>query len=158
MSPAVASERLAAYRERLEVLGRLPTVVEHRDFAPWNLLVDEDGTLRAVDWESSVRCGLPLLDLWYFLTYLALAVERLPERRLADAYPQLVDRSSRTGRVSASAVDHYLQRVGLDPAAVPALRALTWMVHTPSELERRPPEADPSSTMFVRLWAHEMST
>ena len=81
-------------RERLEGLDRLPSVIEHRDFAPWNLLVDEDGVLRAVDWESSVRCGLPLLDLWYFLTYLALAVERVPERRLADAYPQLVDRSS----------------------------------------------------------------
>ena len=91
VSPTVAADHLAACRERLEVLDRLPSVIEHRDFAPWNLLVDEDGTLRAVDWESSVRCGLPLLDLWYFLTYLALAVERLPERRLADAYPQLVD-------------------------------------------------------------------
>ncbi len=158
VSPAVTSDRLAASRERLEVLGRLPTVFEHRDFAPWNLLVDKDGTLRAVDWESSVQCGLPLLDLWYFLTYLALAVERVPERRLADVYPQLVDPSSRTGRVTALAVDRYLQRVGLDPAAVSALRGLTWMVHTPSELERRPPDADPSSTMFVRLWAYEMST
>ena len=138
--------------------SRLPTVFEHRDFAPWNLLVDKDGTLRAVDWESSVQCGLPLLDLWYFLTYLALAVERVPERRLADVYPQLVDPSSRTGRVTALAVDRYLQRVGLDPAAVSALRGLTWMVHTPSELERRPPDADPGSAMFVRLWAYEMST
>ena len=158
VSRAVASDRLAAYRERLEVLERLPSVVEHRDFAPWNLLVDEDSTLRAVDWESSVQCGLPLLDLWYFLTYLALAVERVPEPRLADAYPQLVDPSSRTGRVTASAVDRYLQRVGLDPAAVPALRGLTWMVHTPAELERRPVDADPGNAMFVRLWAHEMTT
>jgi len=158
VSPAVTADRLGACRERLETLDRLPIVVEHRDFAPWNVLVDEVGTLRVVDWESSVRCGLPLLDLWYFLTYLALAVERIPEERLAEAYPRLVDPSTRTGRASARAVERYLGRVGLDPGVMPALRALTWMVHTPSELGRRSPGANPAGATFVRLWAHEMAS
>ena len=60
------------------MLGGLPKVLEHRDFAPWNLLLDETEGLSVLDWESAVIDGVPSLDLLYFLPYLTFAVENLP--------------------------------------------------------------------------------
>ena len=44
----------------------LPAVWEHGDFAPWNLKSMTDSSLRAIDWETSFRHGLPLFDLVFF--------------------------------------------------------------------------------------------
>jgi hypothetical protein len=46
----------------------LPVVVEHRDFGPWNVLVDRNGRISVIDWE--VACpGPPLVDLVYFVAH-----------------------------------------------------------------------------------------
>lgn len=44
----------------------IPKVWEHGDFAPWNIKIAEDGSLRAVDWEYASRKGLPLFDFIFF--------------------------------------------------------------------------------------------
>ena len=44
----------------------LPAVWEHGDFAPWNLIEGTNGSLRAIDWETALRRGLPLSDLVHF--------------------------------------------------------------------------------------------
>jgi phosphotransferase family enzyme len=46
--------------------SELPAVWEHGDFAPWNLICATDGSLRAIDWETASRKGLPLFDLVHF--------------------------------------------------------------------------------------------
>jgi hypothetical protein len=51
--------------EALERRAPLPTVWEHGDFAPWNLLV-EGQNVTAVDWEDGASEGLPLQDLCHF--------------------------------------------------------------------------------------------
>jgi hypothetical protein len=55
------------------------TVVQHGDFAPWNLLRKPEGTLGAIDWEYGILEGFPHLDLAYFvLQVLALIYRQGP--------------------------------------------------------------------------------
>jgi Phosphotransferase enzyme family len=53
----------------------LPVVIEHRDFGPWNVLVDADGTISVIDWEVSGQ-GPPLVDLVYFVAHWCWLVTR----------------------------------------------------------------------------------
>jgi aminoglycoside phosphotransferase (APT) family kinase protein len=46
----------------------LPVVTEHRDFGPWNVLVDRDGNISVIDWEVACQ-GPPLVDLVYFVAH-----------------------------------------------------------------------------------------
>jgi hypothetical protein len=52
---------------------RMPAVVEHRDLAPPNLLLQPDGSIGVVDWELAEPDGLPLADLAFFLGWAASA-------------------------------------------------------------------------------------
>jgi aminoglycoside phosphotransferase (APT) family kinase protein len=132
---AVGRELPAAIHRGLATTPPMPTVCEHRDFAPWNLLVHGDKTLSVLDWESSVTCGVPALDLIYFLTYLAFAKQKItaPAASALPAYRAAWSESTAVGRVNHACVRTYMSALGLDPAALPSLRLLTWLVHTRSE-------------------------
>ena len=43
-------------------------IVTHGDFIAKNILVDPDGQAVLIDWETASEHGLPLLDLFYFIT------------------------------------------------------------------------------------------
>jgi hypothetical protein len=45
--------------------SKILSVVEHGDFAPWNILL-KAGVLRVVDWEDGLIYGLPLQDIFHF--------------------------------------------------------------------------------------------
>ena len=143
-------------------MDAVPGCMEHRDMGPWNILVDGHGAWQAADWESSVGVGVPLTDLWYFLTWAALSVEHLFEGSLAGAYEHLTDPRSPTGTVSQVAVERYAAAMRLDCETVSILRMLTWMIHVPSEvgrLERAGTPLRPETlrrATFVRMWEHEM--
>lgn len=53
-----------------------PLVFEHGDFSSPNLLIDMSGRLGVVDWELAEPAGLPLADLFFFLTFVAFAKNR----------------------------------------------------------------------------------
>ena len=59
--------RLGADNDLVNGLDAIPAVFEHRDLGSWNLVAAGE-RFTAVDWESSLRDGLPLWDLLYFLT------------------------------------------------------------------------------------------
>jgi hypothetical protein len=62
-----------------------PVVVEHGDFAPWNLLATRGG-IRAIDWEHANLQSFPLLDaMHYFLQTSALLFRRSPQRAAGEA-------------------------------------------------------------------------
>jgi aminoglycoside phosphotransferase (APT) family kinase protein len=167
--PYLLEEALAA----TATLPPLPPTVEHRDLAPWNMLVSQDSRLLVLDWESAVLGGLPGLDAWYSLTYLALGCAGIAEQQLAAAYPDLVDPQGTSGRIIHAAFTGYAARAGLPPSVLPALAMLTWMAHLPSEARRisqddrgaRPSgwQRAPASRArdrlrrgtFLPLWAHE---
>ena len=44
----------------------LPQIFVHGDFAPWNIMKIESGSLVALDWEMGNSKGIPLYDFFYF--------------------------------------------------------------------------------------------
>jgi hypothetical protein len=156
--------RLRETRAILSTLGDLPLVCEHRDCSPWNVLVRADGELAFLDWESAEPCGLPALDLIYFLTYLAFFVDGAMESgRFRDSYRAALNPATFTGKVLAECQRQYITRTGLDPAALRPLRLLVWLIHSQSEYEQFVAEAagqpEPAAlrcSLFVSLWEEEL--
>src|SRR5207248_1477046 len=88
LEPAHLTQSEALLRQ----LGPLPIVCEQRDFAPWNVHRTPNGKLVVFDWESAVPEGLPLMDLWYFLSFVAFALDgaRSSEEEVT-AYVRMLD-------------------------------------------------------------------
>lgn len=92
------------------ILGRisklqLTPVLRHGDFARWNLLVQPDGTLIALDWEWGGTDGMPGLDLVHYFLQDARLVRRFaPTEAIASTLADL-------RRPEAAA---YLARTGWD--------------------------------------------
>ena len=53
-----------------------PLVFEHGDFSSPNILMRLCGEIGVVDWELAEPCGLPAVDLFFFLSYLAFVRNR----------------------------------------------------------------------------------
>lgn len=122
---------------RLNRLENLPRVIEHRDFAPWNVVLVERGEPALLDWESAELRGLPCLDLIYFLANAAFVIEgALEARSTRQIYARMLDRESAPGRVAAACLDAYCDRIGVDGETLAALRVLCWIVHCQSEYRR----------------------
>jgi hypothetical protein len=56
---------------------RWPVVVQHGDFAPWNLLRSPRGEIKAFDWEYGVMKGFPYLDFAYYALQTSQLIYRL---------------------------------------------------------------------------------
>jgi hypothetical protein len=153
-------------------LEDLPSVCEHRDFSPWNILVRDDGALSVLDWESSEQRGLPALDLIYFLSYLAFYRDGplgWPGRQpgLAEyrrSYRRAWDPAQPTSRVNHECLSWYATGVGFDASAsvLHALRLFTWLLHARSEYQRlaadcgrTPPPDILRGALFVNLLDEE---
>jgi hypothetical protein len=134
---AVGASTLEAARRTLAVLGPLPLTCEHRDCAPWNLVLATGDQLAMLDWESAEPQGLPAMDLIYFLTNAAFMVEgALKSGRARETYGRLLDRTSFLGRVAADCLERYCTAVGIESGQLAALRVLCWIVHARSEHAR----------------------
>jgi len=70
-----AGNELEKWFEKLEN-RKWPIVLQHGDFAPWNLIVAPDGSLRALDWEYANTEGFPYIDFAYYLLQTDLLVHR----------------------------------------------------------------------------------
>jgi hypothetical protein len=135
---------LSRITDMLQRVAPPACVCEHRDFSPWNLLIDDRGHLAAADWESSRIRGVAGPDLIYFLTYLAFYRDGLLGARSArvststfrSAYRQAWTMKSETGRINNACFARYSRALALEPAAAPPLRMLTWLIHTGSEYRR----------------------
>ena len=159
----VEAAPLAEARRLLTRLEGLPLVCEHRDFSPWNLFVLPGRRLAVFDWESSEPEGLPLLDLIYFLTYLASALQGENPADVIRAWHAAHDRQSLQGAVHHECLVRYVGGLRLDTGMVPALSLLTWMIHSRSEYRRMVADAggQPSlealrRSLFLQLWRTEL--
>lgn len=124
-------------RARLERVGPLRPSFEHRDCAPWNLILTGDRTPAVLDWESAEPRGLPALDLVYFLANAAFLLEgTLGTGRARETYVRLLDPTTAIGSVAAESFAVYCAGVGIEPAVLAGLRMLCWVVHAHSEHAR----------------------
>jgi aminoglycoside phosphotransferase (APT) family kinase protein len=96
--------------------GRPRTCVVHGDFIAKNLLVDGRGGCVAVDWETVEPAGLPLIDLFYFITRYAY-VGGLGRGRKLDAVRAFYAKPSHAAEHARAALDAYCSALDL-PAAL----------------------------------------
>lgn len=103
----------------------LPPVFEHGDLSHPNLFLLQSGELGVVDWETAQPYGMPACDLFFFLTYVALAQAkaRRTDQMLA---------SFRTAFWGEQAwarpyVARYAQRLHLPDRALTPLFVLCWL-------------------------------
>lgn len=61
-----------------------PVVIQHGDFAPWNILQDSGQGLRALDWEYGSLQGFPYLDFAFYILQVAMLIHRWPPERARD--------------------------------------------------------------------------
>lgn len=162
--PVADPARVRASERLLAPLGDLPRVVEQRDFSPWNLHVAESGQLVIYDWESAEVDGLPLLDLIYFLSYLAFFYDgAIASGKERESYRRSLSPSTFTGRVHQECVERYADRMDLDRSLVRPLRLLTWLVHSRSDYRHLAADAAGAPTaavlrrsLFLGLWEEEL--
>jgi hypothetical protein len=160
----VHARQLEQAHDLLAALDELPLVCEQRDFGPWNVLLTISGEIGVLDWESAELRGLPALDLIYFLSYLAFFyVGAIQSGHTRESYRAALAGAGLTGQVFHACLDRYAAALGIASAALPALRALTWMLHARSEHRRMSDDAGgtPSldalrRSLFLGLWEEEL--
>ena len=131
---AVAAATAERCRDVLAKLGDLPAAAEHRDCSPWNVVVDTDGSLGLLDWESAEPNGLPVPDLVYFLANAAFVLESALETgAVRPVYSRLLDPETERGRVFARCAEDYCSRLGIPASELHRLRLLCWIVHSHSD-------------------------
>lgn len=158
-------ELLEQAKQVISEIQALPLVCEHRDFAPWNVLLAPKGELAVLDWESAEPHGLPALDLIYFLTYLAFRLDRVSDvPSYLRSYRTALDQTTFTGAVHLECLQRYARAVNLCVSYLHPLRLLTWMIHSRSEYQRLLAdfEGEPAtealrSALFFNLWKEQLS-
>jgi hypothetical protein len=133
---------LAMARSR-ELHGvRFPVVWQHRDFTPWNLLLDDADRLRVLDWEGA-RPGPALCDLLHFAGHWDELEARAvtPQERIR----AFLEGSSASRREIA----RYCERLGIDRRFVPLL-----LVYTRVEIALRTPVSTLDARYVAALGDH----
>ncbi len=95
---------------------RMPTVWQHLDFGPWNVIRSQ-GRLHVIDWENA-RPGPAVADLIYFTTHWLHTIRGHRDGLAAtkDVRELFLDPSTSARDVLAarSAIDRYLARLHID--------------------------------------------
>lgn len=89
--------------ESIRCDDRVPAAFYHGDFVSWNLIRQDDGPCRAIDWEFGNSDGAPLLDLFHYLLRFPLAAGTI------DSYQTAVNL---TLGVHGAMVNSVLDRLG----------------------------------------------
>ncbi len=127
---------------------RVPAAFYHGDFVSWNLICQDGGACRAIDWEFSDRDGAPLLDLFHYLLRFPFAAGLIDSYRTAVRFSlqahrplvtQMLDRLGASFRYAEDAltlsfVALYVTRhhqVSAVERTQPQLRAVAATFHDP---------------------------
>lgn len=89
----------------------IPVVIQHGDFAPWNLKKTPTGKLFGLDWEAGTLEGVPLFDITHFQLMLDYIIK--PKNQPAESLPDRL--------LNSSAVQYYISQLSIQPTAAYAL-------------------------------------
>ena len=64
------NSRIASILEDVEkkMKGQPLVMPVHGDYSATNIFVEQDDRITVIDWETAIECGLPFIDLFYFMT------------------------------------------------------------------------------------------
>lgn len=135
--PSRQRERVMLLADRLRTLvgEDIPSSVLHGDFELGNLLRENDGTIRVLDWELSRRQGLCFLDLVHLL--IMFGVKGLGLSHQTSAL-QVFGAKDNSAAWSAPFRRRYEDVIGIAPCVARRLAALTTLYDTASYLTRAP--------------------
>jgi aminoglycoside phosphotransferase len=170
--PLANDERdmVARTREALARLpmSRLPYVCEHGDLSHPNILVRRPRSLGVVDWELASRHGMPLYDLFVFLTYVAFSRHRVGNN--VDHMEAFQDAFFGQEAWAGPYVRRHAERVGVPLDVLPALFLLAWSRYTCTLLDRVAESGGREAThvdastaswlrtnRYFRLWQHTLA-
>ncbi len=132
---------------------RVPLVFEHGDLGSSNVLQAPDGSLGVVDWELGEAAGLPAVDWFYFLAYVAgaRAAARTPAQHVRAVRSAVLDAAGWARPwIAADAA-----RLKLAPAMLPVLFTLTWARVVAGIAARHGghlADGDPAAARALALW------
>jgi hypothetical protein len=120
-------ELLARTRTVLEELQQrtLPRAFEHGDLSAPNLLLSASGELHVVDWELAAADGVPAVDLFFALNYLATARRHAPAE--ADRLAAFRQAFFGPAAWTTPSIRRYCLDLRLDLDVVPPLFVLCWV-------------------------------
>ncbi|MBC8228111.1 phosphotransferase [bacterium] len=87
----------------------IPLGLCHRDFVSWNTYVEQK-RLYVFDWEYAIEEGIPFWDIFHFVSFPAMLVNRSPGKELINRW---------WGREFKQLLTQYAENVGVDIAFVP---------------------------------------
>ncbi len=122
----------------------VPPVLEHGDFSSPNILISEQQEIGVVDWELAERNGLPAVDLYFFLSYIAFSL-----RKAHNSQQQLHAFKEAFFGPRAWAkqyVDKYFEALALPRAAAAPLFVIGWSRYVASLLTRLHPAEQTAAT------------
>lgn len=144
-----------------------PLVLSHEDLSHPNILITEEDRVQVVDWELAEPEGLPALDLFFFLTYLAFA--RHGARKNAEHLAAFHEAFFGTQAWAKEYIARYAECLRVPASALPALFVLCWTryliglvtrLHEPHEPHAK---LDHDTLKWLRhnryyaLWRHALS-
>lgn len=149
---AATARLIERTRPLLTPLGTwdLPRTVEHGDFSAPNVLVQPDGQLGAVDWELAEPDGLPIRDMAFFLTYVAIARRRL--RSVADHVAAFDAAFFGPDAWARRWLHAHARRLGVPEPAVAPLFLATWTRYVAGLWARLRAVLDPAER---RAWVRD---
>jgi hypothetical protein len=132
----------AAELARALVGARLPTVLVHNDYGPWNVHRSGD-RITVIDWElgpdDTARRGPALVDLIYFATEWHLRARRLRGRRaeLRGFGALFLEPTGDAALAAQEVMQDYGRRVGVDARFFPLLVVITWVERALDRADRQ---------------------
>jgi aminoglycoside phosphotransferase (APT) family kinase protein len=114
--------------------AKLVPVFEHGDLSSPNLLVTRTSDLAVVDWELADPKGLPVADLFFFLTYIAFARGR--PRSTPEQVATCTNAFFGSSAWARPWVLSYIEEVEIPRELLGPLFVATWMRYVATLLER----------------------
>ncbi len=102
----------------------VPTVFEHGDFSSPNLLISAENRLGVVDWELALPDGLPAVDLFFFLSYIAFA--RMNANNLDEQMAAFRAAFFGANSWATASIGNYLEELKLSAESARALFVICW--------------------------------